>query len=129
MEIIFLLGRILLGGFFIANGFNHFKNAGPMAGGAAARKVPSPKLAVILSGALMLLGGIGVLLGIYPVYSIILLLIFLVPTTFIMHPYWKESDQALRMNEQINFMKNIALIGALLMLTMLPLPWPLSIIH
>lgn len=128
MEIIFLIGRILLGGFFASNALNHFANTKAMASHAAARKVPAPKAAVIASGVLQLVGGLGLLVGIYPIISLLILILFMIPTTFIMHPFWRESDPALRMNEQINFMKNLAITGALLMLTTFPLPWALSFI-
>jgi putative oxidoreductase len=45
-----------------------------------------------------------------------LIVIFLVPTTFIMHQFWKVSDPMMKMGETINFTKNIALIGSALML-------------
>lgn len=38
----------------------------------------------------------------------------LVPVSFMMHAFWKESDPQARQGEQINFNKNLALIGGLL---------------
>jgi uncharacterized membrane protein YphA (DoxX/SURF4 family) len=45
-----------------------------------------------------------------------LAVLMLIPTTFMMHKFWKETDMQTRMNENINFTKNLALIGALLLL-------------
>ncbi len=44
-------------------------------------------------------------------------------TTFKMHQYWKVTDAGMKMGEEINFKKNLALLGALLMLLAIPLPW------
>ena len=69
----------------------------------------------------------GIILGIYIEFSVLLLVLFLLVTTLQMHQYWKITDQMLKMGEQINFYKNISLIGALLMLLAIPLPWVLSL--
>ena len=111
-----ILGSIVFGAYFVYSGFNHFKNEKMLTGYAKSKQVPSPRLAVLGTGALMILGGLGFILQMYFQESAVLLLIFLVPTTFMMHQFWKVSDPAHKMNEQINFMKNIALIGALLMM-------------
>ncbi len=126
MDLFFLLGRLLFGGYFLYNGINHFAKVGMMAGYAASKHVPSPKLAVYLSGAFLFLGGAGVILGISPAWSLGFLLVFLVPTTFIMHQFWKVTDPTQRMGEMINFMKNVALIGAILMMLSFATPWPIS---
>jgi len=67
------------------------------------------------------------LLLILVLFSVLLLVLFLLVTTLQMHQYWKITDQMLKMGEQINFYKNISLIGALLMLLAIPLPWVLSL--
>lgn len=116
MALLFILGRVILGGYFIYNGFNHFKHVSNMTGYAAMKKVPAPKAAVIVGGAMMILGGLALILNMYPIIGMILIGLFLIPTTFMMHQFWKESDGMARMNERINFTKNLALIGALLLI-------------
>ena len=85
-----------------------------MVGYAASKKVPLPKLAVYGSGAIALLGGLGVTFGFHMTISLGLILVFLVPVTIFMHDFWKETDPMSRMNQRINFLKNVALIGACL---------------
>ena len=123
MPILFVLGRILLGGYFLMSGYNHFKNLSGSAGYAASKGVPMPKLAVGFSGLLLLIGGITILLGIWTNIGIYALVLFFIPVTFQMHAYWNETDPAMKMNQRISFMKNIALLGAILMLLSLPVPW------
>lgn len=127
MDVLFLIGRILLGGFFIFNGFNHLIKVGIMAPYAGSKGVPAPSLAVVVTGMLLLLGGLSVVLGIYRMVGFILLIIFLVPVTFIMHAFWNVEDPQARAAEMINFTKNLALLGAILMIMAVPHPWPLSL--
>lgn len=127
MVYLFLLGRVLLGGFFVMSGLNHFKHHTMLTGYAKSKGVMLPGGAVWLTGLMMLLGGLGVLLGVYIQLSVLLLAVFLLVVTFKMHQYWKVSDQMARMGEEINFKKNIALLGAVLMLLAIPLPWLMSL--
>ena len=108
------------------NAYNHLKNLEPMTGYAASKGVPSPRAAVFVGGVLLLLGGLGVVFGITPRGALTLLLIFLVPVTYQMHAFWKETDPQKKMMEQIQFMKNTALVGALLMLYAISAPWAYS---
>lgn len=109
------IGRVLFGAYFVYGGYNHFKNQKNLTGYAKHKGVPSPSLAVMITGVLMFVGGIGFFLNWYIVQASIMLLIFMIPTTIMMHAFWKEKDAGARANEQIAFMKNVALIGALLM--------------
>jgi len=43
-----------------------------------------------------------------------------------MHSFWKVDDAEMKQADMINFTKNVALIGALLMFLLLPRPWPMS---
>ncbi|MEX2368832.1 MAG: DoxX family membrane protein [Candidatus Paceibacterota bacterium] len=126
MEIIFLIGRILFGGYFLYSGINHFRDLKGVTAYANAKNVPAPKWAVIITGALLTLGGLGVVLGVFPELAILLLILFLLPTTILMHDFWNAEEQT-KQAEQISFFKNFALIGALLMLLALATPWLLAL--
>ena len=114
--IIHILGRIFFGGYFLISGFNHFKNHKMLTGYAASMKVPKPGSAVLVSGLLLFFGGLGVLLNIYTNLSLFLIILFLVPTTLMIHSFWKMTDANMKMSNYINFSKNVALIGAALLL-------------
>jgi uncharacterized membrane protein YphA (DoxX/SURF4 family) len=126
-QILFLIGRIIVGGYFLMAGFNHFMNATMMAGYAQSKGTPAPKLAVMGSGVLLLLGGASFLLGFHPTIGTFLLVIFLLGVTFRIHAFWLVTDPMGRMNEQVHFGKNIAMIGFLLMTLMITRPWPMSL--
>ena len=127
MDYLFLVSRILFGGYFVINGINHFRHLSGTAGYAASKGVPYPKLAVAFTGALLLLGGLGIVLGLYVRFAVLLLVVFLIPVTFKMHQYWKIGDPMQKMGEKINFEKNIALAGGAIAYLFITLPWVFSI--
>ena len=53
-------------------------------------------------------------LGIAPRAAAAVLAVSLVPTTLVGHPFWNEKGEA-RVAQQTHFMKNLAMLGALLL--------------
>ena len=127
MTALFLLGRTLLGGYFLYSGVNHFLNTGFMAQYAAGKGVPLPELAVLGTGVLLLIGGISILLGMLPMVGIGAIAIFLIGVSPMMHDFWNITDPQQRMSEMVNFTKNLALLGGTLMLVAIPEPWPAGV--
>lgn len=114
--IINIIGQIIFGGYFLWNGIKHFKDHSSYTGYAGAMGVPMPSIAVYFTGVLLILGGLGVLFNIFKIISLILLVVFLIPVTFKMHAFWKISDAQQRSSEKISFLKNLALLGAVLLM-------------
>lgn len=125
-EIIFFIGRLLLGGFILYNAYGHFANLAGMTAYAESKKVPMAKMAIIVSGLLLLFGGYTIIAGVRVTAGIAALVLFFVPVTFTMHAFWKEEGQA-RMMEKVQFMKNLAILGAVLALLAIPTPWSMSL--
>lgn len=132
MSYLFLFARILYGGYFLVNGFHHFSKRSTYAQYAASKKVPVPMVAVLGSGVLLVLGGLSVLLGVFPQIGLWLIVAFLVGTTPLMHNFWSVSDPHQQASEKAHFMKNVALLGAALMMVVftnyLP-PWPFRMVQ
>lgn len=126
MDIVFLIGRIIFGIIFIIFGYNHFAGRAQTTGYAASKGVKGASFLVPLTGLMLILGGLSVGFGFVPRIGLILIILFLVPTSFLIHNFWSvpEGEKA---NEQVQFMKNMALAGASLALLYISLPWPLSI--
>lgn len=122
-----LSGRILFGGYFALMGINHFTKMGVLSGYAGSKGVLAPKAAVAVTGLFLLIGGLGILLGGWITLSVVLLSVFLLAVSFKVHAFWKDADPQARMVDMQHFMKNMALLGAVLMLPLIPLPWFLSI--
>lgn len=127
MRGVFVLGRLIFGGYFVYNGINHFMNEPQMRAYAASKGVRSPDAAVRGSGALLLAGGASVIAGVQPRQGLAAIIAFLVPVSLQMHRFWEIDDPAVRMAETVNFTKNMALVGAALALMQIPQPWPASI--
>lgn len=106
-----LAGRAIFGGYFIYSGINHFVNRDMMTVYAKSKGVLWPKLAVLGTGAMLVAGGLSVLTGVKPKVGASLLTTFLTGVTPMMHDYWNATDPMHRMNEAVNFTKNLALIG------------------
>lgn len=115
MDVVALIGRILFVALFIGSAFGHLTQTEAMAGYAGAKGVPQPKLAVLASGVLMLVGALMVLLGIWIDLGALLLVVFLVPTALLMHQFWKETDAQAKQLEMIQFQKDLALAGGALL--------------
>jgi putative oxidoreductase len=126
MLIAFLIGRLVFGGYLLFSGLNHFMSHGTMAQYAAAKGVPAADAAIVVSGLLLLLAGVSFVLGWRPTWGIAATVVFLIPVTWMMHNFWAVSG-AERVGEMVNFMKNIALLGATLMFAAIPQPWPYSV--
>jgi uncharacterized membrane protein YphA (DoxX/SURF4 family) len=127
MRALFVLGRMVFGGFFAYNGINHFRHQKTMSKYAAAKGVPAPDKVVPATGAMLLAGGASIMAGLKPRQGLAAVIGFLVPVTFQMHRFWEQQDSAQRMNELTNFSKNVALLGAALMLLQIDEPWPSSL--
>jgi len=127
MNIIFLVARIVLGAYYLFNASNHFLMFQMMSGYAASKGVPLPEVAVLVAGLLLLIGGLSIITGYKPTIGVTALVIFFVPVTFIMHNFWVEQDQMMRLNQMVNFLKNIALLASAVMFLAIPQPWPKSV--
>jgi putative oxidoreductase len=109
-----LLGRILYSAIFLLFAPSHFTTG--YIGYGASHGVPFPSIAVPLSGVIALAGSLSILLGFQARLGACLLIIFLVPTTFMVHNFWAVADPAAATNEQVHFMKNLAMLGAALLI-------------
>lgn len=127
MEIAFLIGRIILGIYYLFNASNHFMQLEMMSGYAGSKGVPAPKLAVIVTGLLLLVGGLSILTGFQPLIGVIALVVFFLPVTFLMHNFWAEEDQQMKMMQMTQFVKNMGLMSSALMFLAIPQPWPFSL--
>jgi putative oxidoreductase len=116
MDVIVLIGRIVFCYLFISSGVNHIMHRKMMAGYAGSKGVPQAMVAVLVSGAMILVGGIFVLLGIWADLGALLIAAFCFPTAVLMHGFWKETDPQAKMMEMVQFSKDTALGGAALML-------------
>lgn len=114
MKYIPLLGRIIFSIIFISSKLKHFSSESIHYGASAG--IPAASILVPLAGIIALAGTLSILLGYKAKWGAWLIVIFLVPTSFIMHAYWNIQDPAQHMFQQGFFLKNMAMLGGALFL-------------
>jgi putative oxidoreductase len=86
--------------------------------------VPQPRLALFGAIGLLLLGGLSVISGAWTRIGAMFLFVFLAAATYYFHDFWDIPDATTRALQSIQFMKNLAIGGGLLMLAAFgPGPW------
>lgn len=127
MKALQLVGRILFGMIFVMNGAFHFIELSNLSGYTASKGVPLPEVAVIITGILLLIGGLAVITGYMPRIGLWSLVLFLVPVALIMHNFWAVGAEQQQL-EMVQFLKNMSMAGAALMLLQTDLDnWPYSL--
>ncbi len=115
MRYVTLLGRVLFALIFITAAPRHFSQEG--IAHAAELGLPLASVLVPISGLMAIVGGLSVAVGYKARWGAWLLVGFLVPVTLTMHAFWKLTDPAAIHIQQAMFAKNVAMLGAALMLT------------
>lgn len=108
-----LIGRVLMSIIFIKSGYGKLTGFDGTAAFMQSKGMVAVPFFLTMTIFVELGGGISLLLGFCPRYAALALALFLIPVTYIFHPFWAlEAPE--RMMQTINFMKNIAIIGGLL---------------
>ena len=117
MKYILLTGRVLFSIIFLMSMMGHF-SARTIAYATSAG-VPMASFLVPATGVMAFLGGLSILLGYKAKIGAWIIVVFLLPVTFMMHKFWTITDPMMMQMQMTIFMKNIALTGAALMITYL----------
>lgn len=112
-SILLLSARLLFGGVIAFMGLNHFLQLEQMTGYAQFKGLPAPKLSVVASGAVLVLGGLGIIVGVFPFVSALAIAGFLVVSALMMHDFWAVDDDQ-QQDELTSFLKNIVMAGGAL---------------
>lgn len=125
--IFLLVGRIFYGAVLAFMGVNHFQNVDSMAGYADAKGLPAPRASVLTSGAILVLGGLGIVFGVLPVVAAGAVAVFLLVSAVTMHDFWAVPDDQ-QQDEMTQFLKNVSLAGgALAFLVLANETWPYAV--
>jgi putative oxidoreductase len=74
-----------------------------------------PELIIRANGATMMVAGTMLGMGRFPRLAALALAATLVPTTYAAHAFWTIDDPAVRAQERIHFLKNVGLLGGVLL--------------
>ena len=111
-----LLSRILIGVLFLVAGVRKFMFFAGSAGYFAKLGFPAPEAMTWVAIAVEILGGLLLIIGWRTRLVAWVLVIFVAVATFMAHRFW-EFPEAQFANQLNHFLKNIAVIGGLLMVT------------
>jgi len=96
-----LAARICLALIFLNAGVNHLLGFSGFVSTIASKGLPLPQVLAIGAIAFLLLGAVSLILGYKSQIGALLLILFLIPTTLIFHPFLSDLS---------GFLKNLALI-------------------
>ena len=110
-----LVGRILMSIIFLGSGLTKVTMFSGMTQYVAAKHLPLPAVSLALAAAVEIFGGLAVLVGFRARIVAWLLFLYLIPTTVVFHNFWAMTG-AEQMDNQVHFLKNLAIMGGLLFL-------------
>jgi putative oxidoreductase len=108
------IGRILLALIFVVSGVGKITGYAGTAAVMAAKGLPMVDVLLPLTIAVELGGGLLLALGWKARWAAAALFLFLIPTTLIFHQFWGIEPKLAQM-QKIHFLKNVAIMGGMLM--------------
>jgi len=108
-----LLGRLLIAYMFVPSGWGKLVGFAGTVGYIAGKGVPFPEVCAAIAVAAELGLGLALLFGFKTRWAALGLAIFVAVITPIFHNYWAVPE-AQHMMQQLNFTKNLAIVGGLL---------------
>ena len=114
-DALLLFARVLLALMFVRSGFAKLLDVGAFGASLADKGVPFAGALAVIGGCVEFFGGLAVLVGLQTRYAAALLAVFTILATLISHRYWEFSGAA-RPAQEVNFQKNICIIGGYLAL-------------
>jgi len=123
MTLVRRVARPMLAAVFVVQGLENLRHpsalrdrVAPLARRLAPLGLPDdPELLVRANSAAMVGGGVLLAAGRVPRLASLVLAGSMAPTTYVGHPFWAVSDPATRRTQRIQFLKNVGLIGGLLL--------------
>lgn len=109
---LFLLGRILIGVFFLWKAMEKIKHWNESASILKKKKVPYISYVLPISTAVQLVGGAFIVLGLYTDIACAFLAIHMIVHMYKVHNFWNMSGQEKNF-EKLSFMKDLAILGSL----------------
>src|SRR5215471_9042191 len=112
-RIVLALGRALLSVIFLLSGFGKLMHWHETVAGLAGTRWPAASLLIAISMAIEIGGGLMLLFGFKVRWAALIMFLWLIPVTLTFHNFWAYSGQQMQ-GQLINFLKNLAIMGGLL---------------
>ena len=115
-DLALLIGRVAFAALFLPSGFSKLMNLQAFIYNIDGRGVPFAPVLAPIGATIEFLGGLALLLGVQVRVASVVLLAFTVLATLIAHRFWEYAPGAARQMQQINFFKNVAIVGGFVFL-------------
>lgn len=114
-DVLILIARVLMMSLFVVSGFGKLTDFAGTVNYMQYVNAPLPQVAAVVAIVMELLVGLALLVGFRVRPLALLLLAFVAGTSLIGHPFWTMTGDARDLN-QVQFLKNLAIMGGLLLL-------------
>ena len=112
-DVLWILGRLLLGLYFAAAGVHHFSAIEPLTQSMAARGVPAARAVLLTGSAFQTVCGVALIFGFWPAWAALGLVLFTIVASIMFLDFWSKEGDA-REGAVGTWKTNLALIGGLL---------------
>ncbi|HXT87277.1 MAG TPA: DoxX family protein [Verrucomicrobiae bacterium] len=111
-----LIGRILISLIFLFSGFGKLTSFNASAAFLASKHFPIASAMLVGAIIVEIIGGLCLVFGFHARIASFVMFLYLIPATLVFHNFWALQGAA-RADNQIHFLKNIAIMGGLLMVS------------
>ncbi len=109
-----LVGRILVAAIFVLSGLNKMADFASTSAMMSSIGLPMAELLLVATILIEVVGGLMLVIGWQTRYAAFALLLFMIPVTIVFHNPWAAAESAIMQQQMIHFLKNLAIMGALL---------------
>lgn len=111
-----LVGRVMISMIFLMSGMGKVFQFEAQVGYATSQGVPMASVAIALSALIEIAAVVMIVVGYKARLGAAALFLWMIPVSFMMHAFWTIADPMSMQINMIMFMKNIAMMGAMLMI-------------
>ena len=115
-DALILIARILMTMLFVISGYGKLTDFAGTVNYMQYVHAPLPQVAAVVAIVMELLVGLALLVGIRVRWLALAMLVFVAGTSLIGHPFWTMTGDSRDLN-QVQFLKNLAIMGGLLLLS------------
>ncbi|HLJ46443.1 MAG TPA: DoxX family protein [Bryobacteraceae bacterium] len=116
-----IFGKLLIAVIFLISGYGKITNWSATAALIGSKGVPLPQIALIIVVLVEIGGGLVLLVGPFEKWAALVLFLYLIPITLVIHPVWGIPQEQLQ-SAAVQFLKNVAIMGGLLQIVARPQP-------
>lgn len=110
------IGRVLIAIIFVSSGIEKFMDLGATASAIGSKSLPYANVLAAVTATVETGGGLLIILGWRTRLGALALAIFCALAAYYFHDFWNQPDGPQHINNMVHFMKNVSIIGGLLML-------------